>query len=984
MLVRVLLGLLAVARGTPWVSSEPLLPVPIPIPFQTPSSSASSNYGIPRSDYTALQHGISSSTSIANDFLSSIIRFGLSIHDAARATFGYGDSTSSGYGYEAPNTGYVPPASEYGTPAYEYKPPASEYGTPAYEYKPPADEYKPPVSEYVTPTDEYKPPISEYVTPTDEYKPPVSEYVTPTDEYKPPVSEYVTPTDEYKPPVSEYVTPTDEYKPPVSEYVTPTDEYKPPVSEYVTPTDEYKPPVSEYVTPTDEYKLPGSEYVTPANEYEPSTYDYSPPAEKYGTPETEYDPPKNEYGTPENGYKPPKSEYGLPSNGYLPPPNEYKPPEDEYGSPEDEYVPTENYYVPPKTQYSSPDNEHDEHGPSGNEYVPPEDEYVPPKTEYVTPENEYAVPDNEYGVPENEEKDDSDHYIAIITYPDTPAPTYIIPVDDYKEPINDYQEHSEGPSVTVEEAQLIGQSKFTTGHVIPLTSQQVYTDSTTPSSAYTTPATNYSPALKHATSPPSYTTSAPSYTTSKPSYTTSVPTYTTKAPSYTSTNSYTTPMPSYTTKSHYNSAFPKRNPFSTSPHYAKDSTLTSSTHFSFPNNKGHGTRPTGHSNIAIIFGEPLRELRPNFNNLKVSRQSRYRGDLRSPATSLFLNVSPHRSGLRKRKTTLPERPRVAVSQSSSTVNGFRPIITTTLRPTSAGFRLPNVNHLRHSGSTPTPPTVTYDRTTEEASDQLSRPRHNLTLSHPSSTLQPHRTTTGGHSFTTPHSPLLRIVLGNPQLHLPRDIVSKAPPHNQNRNAAPIRPGHGINQPTHPAHGVQVFHKGVPDVRVQIPAHTPVHTPVHTTPAPHSAQVHGTYGKSQYHFSWKALPGQVFTWNKGDEYCTSLGPGWELVSLELPDENFYISQVVAKENVKYIWLGGFREPGSRFFVWLSGGGFKGYNWSSTGGRGVPQPDNREGNEYYIALLNNFYKDGIKWHDIANSHEKPVICERRNPGPHNAHV
>ncbi|XP_045107286.1 uncharacterized protein LOC123502133 [Portunus trituberculatus] len=179
----------------------------------------------------------------------------------------------------------------------------------------------------------------------------------------------------------------------------------------------------------------------------------------------------------------------------------------------------------------------------------------------------------------------------------------------------------------------------------------------------------------------------------------------------------------------------------------------------------------------------------------------------------------------------------------------------------------------------------------------------------------------------------------------------------------------------------------------LPAHLSTHLPAHLSThlskhlslphtAPRSVPVHGTYRKSQYHFSWKAQPGRVFTWSKGDEYCTSLGPGWELVSLELPDENFYISQVVARENIKYIWLGGFREPGSRFFVWLSGGAFKGYNWSSTGGRGVPQPDNREGNEYYIALLNNIYKDGIKWHDIANSHEKPVICERMNLGAHNA--
>jgi hypothetical protein len=28
---------------------------------------------------------------------------------------------------------------------------------------------------------------------------------------------------------------------------------------------------------------------------------------------------------------------------------------------------------------------------------------------------------------------------------------------------------------------------------------------------------------------------------------------------------------------------------------------------------------------------------------------------------------------------------------------------------------------------------------------------------------------------------------------------------------------------------------------------------------------------------------------------------------------------------------------------------------------------------LAILNNFYNDGIKWHDVACNHEKPFICE-----------
>ena len=40
---------------------------------------------------------------------------------------------------------------------------------------------------------------------------------------------------------------------------------------------------------------------------------------------------------------------------------------------------------------------------------------------------------------------------------------------------------------------------------------------------------------------------------------------------------------------------------------------------------------------------------------------------------------------------------------------------------------------------------------------------------------------------------------------------------------------------------------------------------------------------------------------------------------------------------------------------------------------PQPDNRDGNEVCIGVLNNFYADGVKWHDVACHHRKPTICQ-----------
>ena len=60
-------------------------------------------------------------------------------------------------------------------------------------------------------------------------------------------------------------------------------------------------------------------------------------------------------------------------------------------------------------------------------------------------------------------------------------------------------------------------------------------------------------------------------------------------------------------------------------------------------------------------------------------------------------------------------------------------------------------------------------------------------------------------------------------------------------------------------------------------------------------------------------------------------------------------------------------------WPSGKSFSGVDWSSTGGAGRAQPDNREGNEVCLAVLNNFYQDGVKFHDVSCRHRKPVICE-----------
>ena len=50
------------------------------------------------------------------------------------------------------------------------------------------------------------------------------------------------------------------------------------------------------------------------------------------------------------------------------------------------------------------------------------------------------------------------------------------------------------------------------------------------------------------------------------------------------------------------------------------------------------------------------------------------------------------------------------------------------------------------------------------------------------------------------------------------------------------------------------------------------------------------------------------------------------------------------------------------------------WSFGGSRG-PQPDG-QGSEDCLAILNNVYNDGVKFHDVGCSHRKPTVCEQWN--------
>jgi len=142
---------------------------------------------------------------------------------------------------------------------------------------------------------------------------------------------------------------------------------------------------------------------------------------------------------------------------------------------------------------------------------------------------------------------------------------------------------------------------------------------------------------------------------------------------------------------------------------------------------------------------------------------------------------------------------------------------------------------------------------------------------------------------------------------------------------------------------------------------------------------GSSGGRQFH-TWNNVD-YLVSWRQGRRgfghgaaaaYCRQ--NGMKPISLDSAAKAREFMNLVQSENEKYFWTGGRLSPPNRQINWANGrstGAFG--NWSPTGGARRPQPDNREGNEFCVGVLNNFYRDGVKYHDIACHHRKPVICE-----------
>merc|ERR1711945_40980 len=147
--------------------------------------------------------------------------------------------------------------------------------------------------------------------------------------------------------------------------------------------------------------------------------------------------------------------------------------------------------------------------------------------------------------------------------------------------------------------------------------------------------------------------------------------------------------------------------------------------------------------------------------------------------------------------------------------------------------------------------------------------------------------------------------------------------------------------------------------------------------------HFWQGKS-FVVTWK-FGCRDFEQHEAREYCQSMG--MEPVSLDTPEKQNEFNRLIAQDAQRFFWTGGIVDHANQLVGWSNPSSrtirfSDSVHWSHTGGAGLPQPDNRAAGENppseesCLAILNNFYADGIKWHDVACHHKKPTVCEQRN--------
>ncbi|XP_023339500.1 uncharacterized protein LOC111709818 [Eurytemora carolleeae] len=165
----------------------------------------------------------------------------------------------------------------------------------------------------------------------------------------------------------------------------------------------------------------------------------------------------------------------------------------------------------------------------------------------------------------------------------------------------------------------------------------------------------------------------------------------------------------------------------------------------------------------------------------------------------------------------------------------------------------------------------------------------------------------------------------------------------------------------------------------------------------------------YFFSGKTDYGSYeASWLDARNICREMC--MDLVSLETSEENMMVEAVIKQYEVDDIWTSGrlcnfhgcdaphLQPKNIKGWFWSGSGssipptnetapGWKDNPWSDTGflsqfvSKPVPQPDNAEyllqrsgvTIEACLSVQNNWYSDGIEWHDAACYRTKQFICE-----------
>ncbi len=101
-----------------------------------------------------------------------------------------------------------------------------------------------------------------------------------------------------------------------------------------------------------------------------------------------------------------------------------------------------------------------------------------------------------------------------------------------------------------------------------------------------------------------------------------------------------------------------------------------------------------------------------------------------------------------------------------------------------------------------------------------------------------------------------------------------------------------------------------------------------------------------------------TWKEAKAYCENQG-GY-LASVTTPEENTFISGLIANGSKLFYWIGGTDEESEGSWQWVSGEPWDYSEWSDA------QPDDSDGSEEYIGILREEteYLKPNKWNDFPN--------------------